>query len=387
MENEKNTSLLPSASQRVSDEMRLQGANYYNPVVWGGMVKLAKTLIDARACPDNLNTEAKVLVALEAGREIGVSPINALNSFYIVNGKISIYGDMAIALVLRDGHQVDWGKCDANTATVKITRGDNDKSMETTFTFKDAENKGLTKYSDGRTNVFWTKYPENMLKFKAFGSIARFIVADSLRGMKIKEELEGSSFDGEIVEEDKTAPKLVEEKIKELGAKAEKEEKEEKKAIDKAEKDESASLQEFVNKEPEKTEEPAKKRTKAELVKDINKLCVDGGKDPKKILQHYKKKTWLDFTVKGLEKVEESVKLSIKDLPSKKEDEKVEEKLAEEEELPTYFMPDEDTLDVLNELLAKDASELTKEEQNLVDDVSEDRFLGKDSARYKGLLK
>jgi len=381
MENEKNTSLLPSASQRVSDEMRLQGANYYNPVVWGGMVKLAKTLIDAKACPDGLDTEAKVLVALEAGREIGISPINALNSFYLVKGKISIYGDTAIALVLRDGHQIDWGKCDANTATVKITRGDNNKSMETTFTFADAVRKGLTKYDNGRTNIFWTKYPENMLKFKAFGSIARFIVADSLRGMNIKEELEAGGYDDR---ETITAEEPKDKKeTKALEGTAE----QPKKTVKKEEVDESESLQEFINKEPEKTEEPAKKRTKAELVKDINKLCVDGGKDPKKILQHYKKKTWLDFTVKGLEKVEESVKLSIKELPSKKEDAKVEEKPAEEEELPTYFMPDEDTLDVLNELLAKDASDLTKEEQNLVDDVSEDRFLGKDNARYKGVLK
>ena len=376
---EKNESLLQQASQRVSDEMRLQGANYYNPVVWSGMIKLAKTLIDAKACPAGLDTEAKVLVALEAGREIGIAPINALNSFYIINGKITIYGDTAIAVVLRDGHKIDWGKCDANEANVTITRGDNAKSMTAKFTYADAQRKKLDVYSDGRKNPFWQKFPENMLKFKAFGSIARFIVADSLRGMTIKEELDGGSIDetpiieapakkqeainGDIVEPATTAPAKKEE-----------------------EKDEGASLQEFIAKKPEQPAEPIKKRSKADIIKDINKLCLENGKNPKRVVEHYKKKAWTAFKVEDLLKVEESVQLSVKPSVAKTE-EKTKAPATEEEDLATYYMPEEEVLGLVNDLMAKDESELTQAELNLINDVSDDGYLGKTNPRYKGLFK
>lgn len=434
-----NNQVMPAPSQRLSDEMRLAGANYYNPVVWQGMIKFAKTLIDAKACPAGLDTEAKVLVALQAGREVGLSPINALNSFYIVNGKITIYGDSAIALVLRDGHQIDWGKCDATEANVTITRFDNKKTMTAKFTYADAQRKKLDVYSDGRKNPFWQKFPENMLKFKAFGSIARFIVADSLRGMSIKEELDGSSIDvtadvapsqpskaisGEVINNAPTAPAPTETANLE------------------EEKDESASLQEFINKEPEKPAEPIKKRQKADIIKDINSLCLESGKNPKKVLEHYKKNAWTDFTVENLLKIEESVKLSIKpndteekikDLKARIAEEEMQLQIAEEnptettqfysalnkqrarlqdiknelsalepkaptpaqpeapkeqeEDLATYYMPEEDVLAIVNDLLAKDPADLNEVEMNLANDVSDDKFLGKAHPRYKGLFR
>lgn len=380
---EENKNLLPQASQRVVDKIREEGAGYYNPVVWQGMTNLAKVLLDAKVTPSGLDTQAKILVALQSGRELGLSPIKALNSFYIVKGKVQIYGDSAIAVVLRDGHDVEWGECNAKTATVKITRGDNKKSLEATFTYDEAERKGLTKYADGRKNEFWQKYPENMLKFKAFGSIARFIVADSLNGMSIKEEVDGSSIDGELVEETTapriTTPDTAQAKTVEPVA-----------TVEAEEADESASLNEFVNKEEAKPAEPEKKRTKAEIVKDINKLCLDNGKDPKKILEHYKKKSWFDFKLENLINVEESVKLSIKPAvqaveatvvaPSKNEP-------VEDESLVTYYMPEEDVLEIVNELMAHEgATDLSEAQQNLLNDVSEDKFLGKDNARYKGIF-
>lgn len=376
-------SVIPAPSQRVSDEMRLQSASYYNPIIWAGMTKLAKVLIDSRAVPENLNTEAKVMVALQAGKELGISPINALNSFYIVNGKITIYGDTAIALVMRDGHKVKWGKCDAKEANVTITRADNKEEMESKFTFDDAVRKNLTKYSDGRVNPFWAKYPENMLKFKAFGSIARFIVADSLRGMSIKEEFEGSSVD-EMPENN--VPAISANAPKELAPA-------ETIKIEQEDEDESASLNKFLEKKEEPVE-PVKKLTRAELVKKINKVCLDNGKDPKKLLTHYKKKTWMDFKldslVNVLESVEKTIEAEKKPLPPKPEEKAptppkpVEEKV--DETLPTFYMPEEETLDKVNDLLAKDEADLSEEEKNLIDDIAKDEFAGRQSARYKGIF-
>ena len=221
-----------------------------------------------------------------------------------------------------------------------------------------------------------------MLKFKAFGSIARFIVADSLRGMSIKEEFEGSGVD-EMPENN--VPLASANAPKELAPA-------ETIKIEQEDEDESASLNKFLEKK-EEPEEP-KKLTRAELIKKINKVCLDNGKDPKKLLTHYKKKTWMEFKLDGLVKVLESVEKTIeaekKPLPAKPEapaptaPKPAEEK--EDETLPTFYMPEEETLDKVNDLLAKDEAELSEEERNLIDDIGKDEFAGKESARYKGVF-
>lgn len=163
---------------------------------WTMFQFLAKAFFDAGAIPAGLNTTAKIIVALQAGREHQMTPIQALNSFYIVNGKITMYGEAIAQQILRAGHDLTWGDCDAETATVTITRGDTKKSMSSTLTMKTAQERGYTK------NSVWQKFPENMLKYRALSMIAKFIVPDALRGIQIKEDIEGTE-----IEEVKTSHK------------------------------------------------------------------------------------------------------------------------------------------------------------------------------------
>ena len=58
--------------------------------------------------------------------------------------------------------------------------------MSATFTMEMAKVRGLT------SNPIYAKFPDNMLKFKAVGMVAKFIVPDALHGIAIKEDLEGS---------------------------------------------------------------------------------------------------------------------------------------------------------------------------------------------------
>ncbi len=388
-----NKQVMPMPSQHVIDEMRLDGAHYYNEAVYNGMWKLAKTLLDAKAVPQNLNSEAKIVVVLQAGRETGISPISALNSFYIVNGNVKLWGDSAIGLVLRDGHQIDWGKCDANEATVTITRGDNGKSMTGKFTFAEAEQRGLTKYSDGRLNEFWRKFPDNMLKFKAFGSIAKFIVADSLRGMSIKEEHDAGGMDyrAEVINNERpmvTAPVAVSNSLS-TPAVGE--------VVGHEEEDESASLNQYLeNSNKPKLEEP-QKRKKDDIVKDINAMITNAGKDPVKVLEHYKKSSWNMFKVEELLKIEESVKISLqpkepaiaepinndaKPTPITNQPKSV-------ENIPTYYMPEEEVMALVDELMTviESGQELTQQQMDLVNDVSNNQYAGKASPRYAGAIE
>lgn len=175
---------VPPGSAEYIARAEAQSLAFANPKTWGQIKIMAETFYLSKALPSSMDNAAKVIMALQAGFECGLKPIEALSSFYFVNGKLALYGEMAIAMVQRAGHIVEWGECDDQTATCIITRGDNGKSMKGTFTMAMAEKRGLA------TKDTYKKYPENMLKFKAFNMIGKFIVPDAFHGVPIKEEME-----------------------------------------------------------------------------------------------------------------------------------------------------------------------------------------------------
>jgi len=151
---------------------------------WNTLEIITKTFIAGGATPKGIDTAPKMMIVFQAAREIGLSPIEALNSLYFVNGKVAMYGEAVPLQILRAGHELEWGECNAQTATVTITRGDTGKSMTTTFTMELARERGYT------SNPIYQKYPENMLKWRALSMTAKFLCPDALKGIGIKEELE-----------------------------------------------------------------------------------------------------------------------------------------------------------------------------------------------------
>ena len=168
---------------------------WMNPKRWQVMQAMANTFISSGAVPASIQNAAQMIMVFQAGYEAGMQPVEALNAFYIVNGKITMYGDAVTSQIIKAGHTIEWGKCDGDEAEVTITRGDNQKSMTGEFTIEMARNKGLFTTAKGGENVFWKKYPENMLKYKALGLIVDFIVPDALRGVSIKETIEADMGD------------------------------------------------------------------------------------------------------------------------------------------------------------------------------------------------
>lgn len=166
-----------------------EAVSWLNPQVWNLMGIVAKTFIEAGALPIGIKTAPQLMMILQAGREAGMGPIESVNAFYIVNGKITMYGDRVISQVAKAGHKIEWGKCDSESATVKITRGDNGTSHEETYTLKQAEKAGLLALKNGMPGP-WNKFPERMLKYRVFGNVAHFIVPDALGGVAVEGEAE-----------------------------------------------------------------------------------------------------------------------------------------------------------------------------------------------------
>lgn len=173
-------------------------SNFPTQAEWNTMNMIAQTLKMGGVLPKGIDTVQKMVVVLQAGREIGLAPMESLNSLYFVNGKVAMYGEAVPNQILRAGHRIVWGKCNAEEATVTIIRGDDNQKMTTTFTMKEAQERGYT------NNPIYKKFPENMLKWRALSMTAKFIAPDALRGIGIKEDMEvevvddGGRFHNEI---------------------------------------------------------------------------------------------------------------------------------------------------------------------------------------------
>src|SRR5581483_10879957 len=106
---------------------------FMNPKRWQAMDVMARAFIQSGALPSTIDNAPKMIMVFQAGYEAGLQPIEALNSFYFVKGKLTIFGELKIAQVIKAGHKLTWGKCDDQAATLTITRGDNGESMTGTF--------------------------------------------------------------------------------------------------------------------------------------------------------------------------------------------------------------------------------------------------------------
>lgn len=137
-----------------------------------------------------------------AGAEVGLSPTQALGSIMLLDGKASIYGDGALAVVRASGmldgevSEVVEGEGDDRRCVCKMTRrGESEKTF--TFSMGEAKRAGLIDRAKGKGP--WATYPDRMLKMRARGFAMRDLFSDVLRGLTTYEEASDASvIDAEV---------------------------------------------------------------------------------------------------------------------------------------------------------------------------------------------
>jgi hypothetical protein len=145
------------------------------------MLIFAKAIVDANMAPKGIDTQQKVMIAIQMGLEIGLSPMMALQNIAIVNGRPSIYGTAGKALLRRHGFDIEemdledirekaYARC-----TITHPR---QKPVTRTFSIEAAKEAGLWDKSGP-----WKQYPDRMLQWKAFWLAARDGAADVLHGL------------------------------------------------------------------------------------------------------------------------------------------------------------------------------------------------------------
>lgn len=125
---------------------------------------------------------ANVLVAVEYGAALGLSPMAAIQGIHVVEGKPTASAQLIGALVRNAGHLLRVTGDDL-TATAQIVRRDDpDFTFECTWTMDRAKQAGLA----GKT--VWKQYPAAMLKARAVTEVARDACPEVLAGVSYTAE-------------------------------------------------------------------------------------------------------------------------------------------------------------------------------------------------------
>ena len=138
---------------------------------------------------NGLDTTEKVFYAVELGQELDIGAVQAVQNIAVINGKVCIWGDMALAIVERSGLMEDFRETpiEDNGEIVGYTCWAKRKGRPTpithTFTRADAEHAGLW----GKRGT-WENYPQRMLQMRARGFVLRDGFADALKGLITREE-------------------------------------------------------------------------------------------------------------------------------------------------------------------------------------------------------
>jgi len=157
------------------------------PRTFSEAVEFSKMLANSAFVPKDFRGKpGEIIAAIQFGFELGVGPMQALQNIAVINGKPSVYGDLALALVQASGllEYIEESD-DGHKATCKVQRKGEPKPHVATFSDDDAKRASLF----GKQGP-WTQYPARMRMFRARGFALRDKFADVLKGLITREEAE-----------------------------------------------------------------------------------------------------------------------------------------------------------------------------------------------------
>ena len=149
---------------------------------------------------------ADCVLAVQHGAELGLGPMQSVQSIAVVNGRPSIYGDAAIALAKGSpvceyvSERIE-GDGDNMVAICEAKRRGDPQPTVSTFSVADAKKAGL--WGKGGP---WTQYPKRMLQMRARGFALRDAFPDVLRGLVTAEEAQDYQHVEPVKQEPRQTP-------------------------------------------------------------------------------------------------------------------------------------------------------------------------------------
>lgn len=148
-------------------------------------MQFAKIMADSDLVPKDFKGKpGNILVAIQKGLEIGLSPMGALESIAVINGRASLWGDGMLALV-QASPVYEWHDESQSTPQkgVCVIKRKGHPEHRSEFSLEDAKRAGLL----GKAGP-WTQYTARMLTLRARAFALRDKFADALKGLPMAEE-------------------------------------------------------------------------------------------------------------------------------------------------------------------------------------------------------
>lgn len=160
------------------------------PQDFDGAWRIANAVCAAGMAPRGLESPEKAMVAIMHGLEVGLTPMNALQSIAVINSRATLWGDGALGLVQASGKMEsfkEWfeGEGESRKALCLVKRKGDPESKLGEFSVADAKKASLW----GKSGP-WSQYADRMLKMRARAFALRDGFSDVLRGLGIAEEVQ-----------------------------------------------------------------------------------------------------------------------------------------------------------------------------------------------------
>lgn len=150
--------------------------------------RFAKMALESGAVPKGMETIGQVAVAIQAGMEAGLTPMNALQAIVVINGVTSWRGQSAVGLVrahplcLYIRHWTEGEGDEMRGVCVSARRGAG-REERSEFTVRQAKKAGLWNKKGP-----WTEYADRQVMWRAVGFHCKDHWSDVLGGFPIAEE-------------------------------------------------------------------------------------------------------------------------------------------------------------------------------------------------------
>lgn len=185
--------------------------------------RMAKAVIIGGFAPDSYNNDPnKILLGIMAAMEAGLQPLYGLRQIAIINGRPTIWGDAAMALVqsknLIAGYEEE--QIGPKPTDKDLSKWSDDYGWRVTIKRRGQTGSYVGEFTVGMAKraqlwmaakkVPWIQHPDRMLRIRARSFPLRDGFADALAGLAIREEVEDFNEQDKTVEVNLSNEHLVE---------------------------------------------------------------------------------------------------------------------------------------------------------------------------------
>ena len=138
--------------------------------------RLADALAKTKMLPAALQGRRDDIVAvILRGRELGLPPMAALNSLFVINGKTGMAAETMLALVRKNPQciSIEWAETNGRIATLEYMRKGMTKPRKFSFTLQQAQAAGVGNLA---------KWPDAMLRARCASALVRAEFSDVMVG-------------------------------------------------------------------------------------------------------------------------------------------------------------------------------------------------------------